>query len=423
MKGKIALLVSTLALVLVVPPAGEAKPAEACADIYPSMALGPLPPEAETTPFFYAGEEDPASFSVHFTGIDCGYELRTTSWYSDTPGSADATDYDLPEGRTLPVCGTPKPGCPNQQPVPVSLTPGGPSEPVVESFTVSLSDPQVNGTAQASALSPPSSAAFLILDADPPTRVAFDDLVYSRSETHATMTIPVWRAGPLAASTTVPYAVGPGPGTPATQGEDYTVISPNPLSFASGDLVEVITLSIVNDKLSEPEETAELTLQSPVGADLATPSTKVVTIQDNEENVAPTSRFHHPRHRWRYKKSDYRIREFHVFAHDEEGGSGVVAAELALRRNLENGKCAWKAKKGWQKKDCQNRTWLPTKYSPAGDLFYYRMKQLKSSVNTKIKSYTAFSRAIDGAGNVEKDFVKKRNDNTFEIKRTRTRRG
>jgi hypothetical protein len=247
--------------------------------------------------------------------------------------------------------------------------------------------------------------------------------VYSRSETHATMTIPVWRAGPLAASTTVPYAVGPGPGTPATQGEDYTVISPNPLSFASGDLVEVITLSIVNDKLSEPEETAELTLQSPVGADLATPSTKVVTIQDNEENVAPTSRFHHPRHRWRYKKSDYRIREFHVFAHDEEGGSGVVAAELALRRNLENGKCAWKAKKGWQKKDCQNRTWLPTKYSPAGDLFYYRMKQLKSSVNTKIKSYTAFSRAIDGAGNVEKDFVKKRNDNTFEIKRTRTRRG
>jgi len=423
MNGKLApVLVSALGLVLVVPPTADARAARACGDIYPSMALGPLPPEAETTPFFFGVEGDPSSFSVHFTGIDCGYELKTTSWYSDTTGSADASDYDLLEGRTQPVCGTPKPGCPNQQPVPVSLTPGGPSEPVVESFTVSLSDPQVNETAYASALSPPSSAAFLILDADPPTRVAFDDLTYSRSETHTTMTIPVWRADPDA-PTTVPYGVAPGPGTPATQGEDYTVISPNPLSFASGDPVEVITLSIVNDKVSEPEETVELTLQSPTAAALATPSTKVVTIQDNEENVPPKSRFHHPRHRWRYKKSDYRIREFHVFALDEEGGSGVVAAELAVRRNLENGKCAWKNKKRWQKKDCQNRTWLPTKYSPAGDLFYYRMKQLKSSVNTKIKSYTAFSRAIDGAGNVEKDFVKKRNDNTFEIKRTTKRRG
>jgi hypothetical protein len=45
------------------------------------------------------------------------------------------------------------------------------------------------------------------------------------------------------------------------------------------------------------------------------------------------------------------------------------------------------------------------------------MKQLKPSVKTKIKNYTAFSRAIDGAGNVEKDFTKKRNANTFEIRR------
>jgi hypothetical protein len=90
---------------------------------------------------------------------------------------------------------------------------------------------------------------------------------------------------------------------------------------------------------------------------------------------------------------------------------------MALRRNLVNGKCAWNAKKGWQKKDCQNRTWLPTKYDDVGELFYYRMKQLKSSVGTKIKDYTAFSRAIDGAGNVEKQFTKKRNMNTFEIRR------
>jgi hypothetical protein len=43
-------------------------------------------------------------------------------------------------------------------------------------------------------------------------------------------------------------------------------------------------------------------------------------------------------------------------------------------------------------------------------------------VKTKIKNYTAFSRAIDGAGNVEKEFKKKRNDNTFEIKRKKRSR-
>jgi hypothetical protein len=100
----------------------------------------------------------------------------------------------------------------------------------------------------------------------------------------------------------------------------------------------------------------------------------------------------------------------------------MQAAQLALRRNLKNGKCAWLTQSGWQKKDCQSREWLPTKYDEAGELFYYRMKQLKSSVRTKIKSYTALSRAIDGAENVEKEFTQKRNANTFEIKRTKRRR-
>jgi hypothetical protein len=38
------------------------------------------------------------------------------------------------------------------------------------------------------------------------------------------------------------------------------------------------------------------------------------------------------------------------------------------------------------------------------------------------RGYTAFSRAIDGAENVEKQFDVKRNANTFEIKRTKRRR-
>jgi hypothetical protein len=56
-----------------------------------------------------------------------------------------------------------------------------------------------------------------------------------------------------------------------------------------------------------------------------------------------------------------------------------------------------------------------------GQLFYYRMKQLKSSVGTRIENYTAFCRALDGAGNLESQFGVKRNANTFEIKRSRRR--
>jgi hypothetical protein len=410
-------------LILALPPAAEASSSRAsssrasssraCADFYLSMGLGPFPAEAETTPFFWGAEGVEPWFSVRWTGIACGKPYQVDADYSTTPGTAGPADHDLTQARTPKVCEVPSPPeCSGgQDTVPFTIHQDSVVEAVVETFTIALSNPTPG-----SVLTPPTSVPFLIVDGNGPTRVAFDDLAYERTETYSTLTVPVWLGG-SASGATVPYAVGGG----ATINEDYTVASPNPLVFNAGERVKAITLSIVNDTIAEPDETVELTLQAPTGATLATPSTKVVTIKDNEENVPPRSRFHHPRHKWKYKKSDYRIREFHVFAHDE-GGSEVAAVELALRRNLKNGKCAWKVKKGWQKKDCQNRTWLPTKYSSAGDLFYYRMKQLKPSVKTKIKNYTAFSRAIDGAGNVEKDFIKKRNDNTFEIKRAKRRR-
>jgi hypothetical protein len=180
-------------------------------------------------------------------------------------------------------------------PVPFTIHNDAEIEAVVEAFTIVLSNPQ------GGALTSPSSASFLIVDEDGDMRVAFDELTYTRSESHATLTIPVWRAGPVVDPTTVPYTVGPGPGAPATENDDYTVTSQNPLIFNPGERVKAITLSIVNDKISEPEETVELTLQSPTNAGLATPSTKLVTIQDNEENVP--SRFHHPRNKWKYNKA------------------------------------------------------------------------------------------------------------------------
>jgi hypothetical protein len=267
-------------------------------------------------------------------------------------------------------------------------------------------------------LAEPSTAPIHVIDLDGDNRATLEPaltggpVAYQQTE-FGSILIPVFWAGPGPVGS-VGYTIEPDPARPATPGEDFTVASPNPLPIPP-ERVGFIRIDIVGDKLGEGDESVIITLQPGSGYTIAEPSSTTFTIIDNEENVLPVSRFHHPRNKWKYNKADYRIREFHIFATDE-GGSGVVAAEMALRRNLVNGKCAWKAKKGWQKKDCQNKTWLPTRYDDVGELFYYRMKQLKASVKTKIKNYTAFGRAIDGAGNVEKEFTKKRNMNTFEIR-------
>lgn len=393
-------------------PPADVPAGAGCGDIYPAMALGPFAADAQTTPplFYDADDASSGSFNVRWTGFTCGGSYSVTAAYSDTPGSAaEPADYSVPEGQRTPPVGVVGP--PSQASITFPIANDG-SEQVAETFTVVLSQP-AGGT-----IDPPPSAPFVLVDADGPNRVAFDDLAYSQSETFPTLAVPVWRAGPVTAGTTVSYTVGPGPGTGATQNEDYAIASPNPLTFAAGDRVEVITLSVVNDSTAEGNETVDVALQ---GSDVVAPSVKTVTIVDNEESDPPTSRLHHPRHRWRYKKSDYRIREVHVFTHDNPGGAGVTATQFALRRNYGNGDCGWLTQKGWKKQDCNEREWLETAWDPIGELWRVRLKQLKSSVGTRIKTYTAFSRAVDGAGNVEQDFKEKRNSNTFEVVRGKKR--
>jgi hypothetical protein len=362
---------------------------------------------------FYLGVEGSATtVTVVLSG---GCDSTMSVKYATSPGTATSgQDYT----HTNDTVSDFVPGDTGvAKPVNVSIATGGNPESVVESLSFTLSDPVAPGQGTPTMFNNPGT--ILIVDSDGASRVGFEGIPYSQSETFSTARIPVFWAGPSPGSSAVTYTIGPGPTNPATPGEDYTAPATGTVNFA-GNRWATIDLTVINDDLGEGPEDLTITL---AGAAVEPASSSMTfSIEDNEENIFPTSRFHHPRHKWKYRKSDFRIREFHIFTQDDPGGSGVVAAELALRRNLAKGKCAWKTKKGWQKKDCQNREWLPTKYDETGDLFYYRMNQLKPSVKTKVKSYTAFSRAIDGAGNVEKDFVQKRNDNTFEIKRSKRRR-
>jgi hypothetical protein len=414
--GRVRVLLTALVLSgLAFPMIGQApaRAAGACTGTFHARGLlTGFPPFAGS--LFYAAREGNSATATIAVTPGCsdsepGIDPVSVQFITEPGTATSGQDYQENDSQTGQLCADVHGQCgPTNENVTLTMGSIGTEEPAVEAFRFRLTG--TTPVVTSPNLQEPFSVPVYVVDADGPGRASLEPgITYSRSETFSHILIPVFGAG-TSPPGSVPYTLSPDPSAPATPGEDYQDLTGGSVQITNG--VGYIDLGIVNDKVGEGPESVIITLTGTVDG----PASTTFTIIDNEENVFPVSRFHHPREKWKYNKADYRIREFHIFATDE-GGSGVVAAEMALRRNLVNGKCAWKMKKGWQKKDCQNRTWLPTKYDDVGELFYYRMKQLKSSVGTRIKNYTAFSRAIDGAENVEKEFTKKRNANTFEIKR------
>jgi hypothetical protein len=386
-----------------------------------AVHLGDFTSGFEVGSLFYAAREgNSATAVVRVSPGDCMGPHAVGSFTTVGGTAVEGADYERRAGQTTTICddyhyeqycGS----TPRTYPVGIPIETNTGDDAAVESFMFTL-------TGGSRGVDPPSSVPVHVIDVHGPPRAALEPGVagYSRSESFAKIRIPVFLAG-TSGGASVGYTLTPDPAAPASPNEDVQDLTGGSISVGSTRL-GFIDLGIVNDKLVEQPESVIVTLASGPGIAVAEPASITVTIEDNEEAGGPKSRFHHPRHKWRYKKSDYRIREFHVFASDV-GPAGVVGVQLALKRTRMNGICQWFARKGWQRKDCQNREWVDMKYDRTGDLWLYRMKQLKSSVKTKIKHYTAFSRAIDGAENIENDFKEKRNANTFEIKRTRKRRG
>jgi hypothetical protein len=401
-KAALILVLSLAGGVLTVVP-----PAVACANSHIRFTLAGFPPEGLSRVLYFVPETSSSTtFTIVAGGDACSETALVT--YAATGGTADSGDYQLTpkmESFFLPPHET------ATKTVSTTISNDSADEAHVESIQIGLSNPQN------AVLGNPSTARILIIDDDGQTRVGFEGAEHIQSESVSALRIPVFLAGPGPGS--VDFSIAPDPAAPATPGDDFQGPTTGTLNLSTADRVGTIDVTIVNDTVGEAPESFLISLGGPVAPGAAQMK---VTILDNEEADPPSSRIHHPRHKWRYKKSDYRIREVHVFTTDNPGGSGVVGAEFGLRRNMMNGGCVWLTKGGWQKKDCQNREWLGTKWDPTGELWRLKLKQLKSSVGTRIKNYTAFSRAIDGAGNVENDFAHKRNDNTFEVKRSRRRR-
>jgi hypothetical protein len=102
-------------------------------------------------------------------------------------------------------------------------------------------------------------------DGPPPITVGFAKTTTLADEASSTVSIRVVLSAPSDEAVTVAYAIT---GGTATQTTDYTG-SDGSLTFAPGDVEEVIEISIVPDGAEEPDETVELELSSVTGNNVA----------------------------------------------------------------------------------------------------------------------------------------------------------
>ncbi len=366
--------------------------------------LGGFPALASASdPFYFAAEDDGVGRFQIDAGADVCNETVAVR-YGTRDGTAFApSDYDAVEGKARIVVWH----LGSRWIVEVPLVADGVVEAAAESFRVALSAPD-NGS-----LREPSSAPFFVVDVDGPARASLGETSATVSETARTISLVVFRAGAADAGLTVPFTVEPSGAAPATAGDDFVVESGSPLTFGAGERAAVIEISIVQDDLTEPDETLRVTLEEDAPD---TTRSATVTLLSGQDSRPPRSRFHHPRQGWTYAADDYRIRELHVFTGDGEG-SGVIEVELALRRTAKSGACAWWNGERFVAASCTEKTWLPTGEYEPGAFYFYRLERLEPSAGSMIKNYTAFARARDASGNIEGEFENGENRNTFEIGR------
>lgn len=116
-------------------------------------------------------------------------------------------------------------------------------------------------------------------DAAPSVTVQFSASQYSRPETAASTAMEVRLSQASSNTVTVNYTIV---GNTATIGSDFLAASSGTLTFSPGQISKNVTLTILNDPWQEGDETLTVTLSSPTGATLGSPSSAVMTITDND---------------------------------------------------------------------------------------------------------------------------------------------
>jgi len=145
-----------------------------------------------------------------------------------------------------------------------------------QTFQVVLSNPTGGAV-----LGNRTTATVRVTDND--TGVQFELGSYSVAEDAGSVLIGVLRGDDGNFPVTVDYATT---NVTATAGVDYRE-TPGTLTFAAGETLKLLAVSILNDSLKEPNETFRLTLSNPTGGGvLGSRMTATVTIVDNDPGVS-----------------------------------------------------------------------------------------------------------------------------------------
>ena len=150
-------------------------------------------------------------------------------------------------------------------------------EPDNETFNVVLQDPD-NPSAGDPLVLGSASATGTIVDNDPQPSIAFTAPLVDIGEAAPTISFQVELSAPSARTITVDYATA---NASATAGEDFTSVS-GTVSFAPADVIQTITVPIVNDTLDEALETFSVTLTNPSNAGLGSLVGALGRITDND---------------------------------------------------------------------------------------------------------------------------------------------
>jgi plastocyanin len=118
-----------------------------------------------------------------------------------------------------------------------------------------------------------------------PGSLSFSGANFSVGEAGGSATITVRRTGGSQGAVSVHYATAGGTASP---GSDFTSTS-GTLSWADGNAAnKTFAIPILNDTADEPNETVQISLDSPTGgATLGSPSAAVLTINDNDGGTPP----------------------------------------------------------------------------------------------------------------------------------------
>ena len=189
-----------------------------------------------------------AGNAVFTVSIPATLPLPVTATYTTSDGTANAgTDYTTQTNTVT---------------IPAGSTSTTVSIPIIddaldennETFTVTLSAP-VNGTLA------DGSGTGTITDNDPPPAISIDDVSVAENAGSASFTVSI----PTPSGLDIMVDVATSDGS-ATQPSDYTTVPTTTVTIPAGSTTVNVSVPIINDALSEPNETYNVDLTNPVNA-------------------------------------------------------------------------------------------------------------------------------------------------------------